>query len=105
MTNQIENLEEVKRAWIAMGKSLGMQMPEYNDVNLDKKKTALERLRNCYKRFFIAAAVFSVTSIFIFARFKDVLNNQNVEYLGFAYSAYFLLHFLWTFGCGMESAL
>ncbi|MDE6715933.1 MAG: hypothetical protein K2J74_05560, partial [Muribaculaceae bacterium] len=97
MTNQTENLEEVKRAWIKMGESLGMQMPEYHDINLDKKKTALDRLRSYYKRFFIMAAIFTVTSLLIFSRFKDILNNQDADYLGFAYSAYFLIVFFMDF--------
>lgn len=97
MTNQTENLEDVKKAWIAMGKSFGMQIPEYDHVSLDNKKTALERLRNSYMRFFIAAAIFTVTSLFVFSRFQDILDNNNVEYLGFAYSAYFFIAFLMDF--------
>lgn len=96
MTNQNENLDEVKKAWIAMGNSLGMRIPEYSIDNLNDKKTALDRLRNSYKRFFIAAAIFTFTSFLIFYRFSKI-DGQDVIYIGIAYSAYFFTVFLMDF--------
>ena len=78
MTPDNNNLENIKRAWKNMGENLGMQMPDDNSHNLQHKKTALDRLRNYYRRFLIFGIMFAMSSFFIFSNLSK--NKQKISF-------------------------
>lgn len=84
------DIEQMRKAWTEMGKALGMQtIPSGYHNNLNKKKTALDRLRDRYNAFWIISLIMAVGSFFIFSRGIFVVNNLNL-WLGISFTVYFL---------------
>lgn len=92
MTHENVNLDELKRAWLAMGETLGMNRPENDPKNLDEMKTALDRLRQKYRVFWITSLGMVFVSFMVFSRGMLIDSEWNV-WLGVAYSVYFLTAF------------
>lgn len=99
------DIEEIRKAWIAMGNSLGMSSPAGgNPEDLNKKKTALDRLRDRYRVFWTVSLVMAFVWFMIFSRGMIVESDLNF-WLGVAYAAYFLICFAmdyWLY-CGIGS--
>lgn len=80
----------MRKAWIAMGKALGEQpSSDNNPDDLNKKKTALDRLRDRYCVFWIASLLLAFGTFMIFSRGQIVDSSLNL-WLGVAYAVYFL---------------
>lgn len=100
MTPDNLNLEELRRAWMVMGESLGMNPPHNDPRDLEHKKTALDRLRMKYRAFWTLSLVMMFVSFMFFSRGSIVENKWNF-YLGLVYAVYFLTifvmdHWLWA---------
>lgn len=88
MNNENFDIEQMRKAWLEMGKVLGT-IPERNPVNLDKKRTTLDKLRERYMTFWIISLVMVFAGFLIFSRGIFVVSGLNL-WLGVAYSVYFL---------------
>ncbi len=101
MTPENVNLDQIRKAWLAMDESLGLKpTPDSNPENLQNKKTALDRLRDKYRVFRTISLLMTFLSFMIFSRAMNIDNPFNL-YLGVAYAVYFLTCFfmdqwLWT---------
>lgn len=88
------DLEQMRKVWMEMGKILGMQpTPDNTPDDLNRKRTALDRLRNRYKRFWILSMGMTFTSFMIFSKGLTIDTRYNL-WLGIAYAVYFLTAFL-----------
>lgn len=97
MSTENINIEQIRRAWIEMGKGLGMQPShEDNPNNFNKNKTALDRLRDKYRVFWSMAIGLMFGSFMIFSKGMIIENNLNL-WLGIAYAVYFLTCFAMDF--------
>lgn len=100
MTPDNIDLDNLKKSWIEMGKSLGAKFDhQYDPDKLSNMKTALDRLRDRYRVFWRAGLIMIFSSFLIFSKHLIVENPLNLH-LGFAYAAYFLMcfimdHWLW----------
>lgn len=84
------DIEQMRKAWLEMGKSLGMQtLPNSEPIDFNKKKTALDRLRDRYNVFWIISLVMTFVGFMIFSRGIFIVSHLNF-WLGIAYAAYFL---------------
>lgn len=88
MTSEHNDLKELRSAWSTMGKSLPEQPADNDTGNLNGRKTALDRLRDRYRRFRLVSALLIFGSFMIFSRGQLFDSNLNL-YLGIAYAAYF----------------
>lgn len=91
MNNENFDIEQMRKAWLEMGKVLGT-IPERNPENLDKKRTALDKLRERYMTFWIISLVMVFAGFLIFSRGIFIVSRMNL-WLGVAYSVYFLTAF------------
>lgn len=90
MSTQNFDIEQMKQAWVEMGKALGMQQAiDNNPKDYDKKKTALDRLRGRYRIFWIFSLIMAFVGFLIFSGGTFVMNRLNL-WLGIAYAIYFL---------------
>lgn len=93
MNTENIDIEQMKRAWLSMGKALGMQpVQDNNPENLNNKKTALDRLRDKYRVFCTISLLMVFVCFMIFSRGLIVSSNLNF-WLGIAYAVYFLTAF------------
>ncbi len=91
MTHEYFQFDELRKTWISMGECLGMPAPDNDPEDLNKKKTALDRLRTSYGRFRTLALLFAVTSLLIFSN-RHLVDTDMGLYLGIAYAVYFLIN-------------
>lgn len=95
------DFEELKKIWLAMGETLGtLPTRENNPTILRTKKTALDRLRNKYRVFWIVSILMIISTFIIFSR-GILVDSEWGGYLGVAYAVYFLTtfvmdHWLWV---------
>ncbi|MCM1110027.1 MAG: hypothetical protein NC336_02330 [Clostridium sp.] len=90
MNTENFDIEQLRKAWIEMGKALGMQAaPDNNPADLDRKRTALDRLRDRYLAFWIISSVMAVAGFLIFSNGLFVASRLNF-WLRMAYAVYFL---------------
>lgn len=100
MNTDNQDITQMRKAWHAMGESLRAQSSPYSDPeDLGNRKTALDRLRDRYRHFWIVALVMSLCSLIVFSRGRLVDECIGL-WLGIVYSAYFLTvffmdHWLW----------
>lgn len=84
------DLEQMRKTWIEMGKVLGIQsIPGSKPQDLDRKKTALDRLRERYQTFWLISLIMTFASFLIFSRGIFTPGSLNL-WLGIAFAAYFL---------------
>lgn len=84
------DLEQMRHAWVEMGKAMGMQsLPASNPESFGKKKTALDRLRDKYLAFWIISSLMAVGGFLLFSRTLVVDSGLGL-WLGVAYAFYFL---------------
>ena len=89
MNTENIDIEQMRKAWLAMGEGLGMKLPtDNNPDNLNKKKTALDRLRDKYRIFFTISLLMIFVSFMVFSR--NPVGSPLKFWLGVAYAAYFL---------------
>lgn len=97
MNSENIDIERMRKAWLAMGESLGMQ-PSPDPDNLNNRKTALDRLRDKYRVFWTVAIVMTFGS---FMMFQGALGESEYSFwLRVAFALYFLTafcmdHWLW----------
>lgn len=90
MNKENIDIEQMRKAWIEMGKVLGMQsMPKSDTKDLDGKKTALDRLREKYQTFWIISLIMAFAGFLLFSRGLFVVSSLNL-WLGIAYAVYFI---------------
>lgn len=93
MNRENIDVEQMRKLWLAMGESLGVQSsPHCNSVNFYKKKTSLDRLRDKYRVFWIVSLLMIFVSFMIYSRGLIVESPLNF-WLGVAYAVYFLTAF------------
>lgn len=69
MNTENIDIEQMRKAWLAMGEGLGMKLPtDNNPDNLNRKKTALDRLRDKYRIFFTISLLMIFVSFMVFSR-------------------------------------
>lgn len=70
MNSKNLDIDQMRRAWIEMGKALGMDTPPSDPDNMNKMKTSLDRLRDRYLRGWgwsiVGAIIFTAFFLFIF---------------------------------------
>ena len=94
------DIEQIRKAWISMGKTLGMHPSPYQTPeDLGNRKTALDRLRDKYRHFWIVALIMTFYSLLMFSCGR-IFEGRGGVWLGIAYAAYFLTvfcmdHWLW----------
>lgn len=88
MNSENFDIEQMRKAWVEMGKALGT-ISNSDTEELDKKKTSLDRLRDRYHAFWIISAFMMVGGFLIFSKGVFVASNLNFL-LGVAYAVYFL---------------
>lgn len=97
MNIENQDIEQMRKAWIEMGKALGMQPAPFNDPGeMGSKKTALDRLRNRYRVFWIASLLLSFGT-FMFFSSRSIMDGRLYLWLGIAYAVYFLTAFCMDF--------
>lgn len=90
MNNEDINIEEMRNAWMEMGKALGLQPnPGNNPKDLDKKRTALDRLRDRYHAFWIISLIMVIPGFTLFSKWMFLSGNLHL-WLGIAFAVYFL---------------
>lgn len=88
-TNDFD-IEQMRQAWVEMGKALGMSsIPGNNPKDFQRKKTTLDHLRERYHIFWIFSLVMAFAGFLIFSSGTFILSNLNL-WLGIAYAVYFL---------------
>lgn len=93
MSSENFDIEQMRKAWVEMGKALGMKpVSDHNPDNLNKKKTALDCLRDRYHVFWIISLLMVGGGFLIFSGGIFVENQLNF-WLGVAYAVYFLTVF------------
>lgn len=94
MTPDNIDLDNLKKSWMEMGRSLGSQFDHgYNPDQLSNMKTTLDRLRDRYRVFWRVGLIMIFTSSFIFS--GDIINENPLNiYLCFVFPIYFLTCFL-----------
>lgn len=93
MNRDSDNLDRLRKAWLAMGKSLDMDLKSVSLKDLTRKKTTLERLRGRYGRFCIVGVIMMVNTLMIFSNSHIFYDADCRLELGVAYSVYFLVAF------------
>lgn len=97
MNTEKPDIEQLRKAWVEMGKALGMQpIPVTDTEHLGKKKTALERLRHKYLTFWIISLLMTFGGFLIFSNGIFVTTNLN-QWLAVAYATYFFTAFCMDF--------
>lgn len=92
MTQENDNLDNIRRAWISMGESLGYNTTDFSTKKFNNMKTTLDRLADKYKMFVIISIVMILTSSFTLSRPEILASPWNI-YLPIAYSIYFFITF------------
>ena len=70
------DIEQMRKAWIEMGKALGMETPQNDSCDMNKMHTDLDRLRTRYMR----GRDFSILAIIIFPIFFFWMPSLGYEY-------------------------
>lgn len=97
MNNESVDMDRMRKAWEEMGKALGKQPIRDNDPrDFNKKKTALDRLREKYCTFWIISLVMTFGGFLIFSGNTLIASPLNF-WLGAAFSVYFLTAFCMDF--------
>lgn len=90
MNTQNFDIEQMREAWVEMGKALGMSsIPDNNPKDFQKKKTSLDHLRERYRNFWIFSLIMAFAGFLIFSTGRFIMSNLNL-WLGIAYAVYFL---------------
>lgn len=93
MNPQNFDIEQMRKAWTEMGKALGMQAAtDNNPENLNRKKTALDRLRDRYRVFWTICLLMAFGSFMVFSG-RMFAGDHIYLWLGTAYAVYFLTAF------------
>lgn len=106
MNTENIDIERMRKAWLAMGEALGMQPSADSDPdNLNKRKTALDRLRHKY-RVFWTVAIFMIFGSFMMFHGSPG-ESQYSSWLRVAFALYFLTvfcmdHWLWRGICTID---
>lgn len=89
------DMEKMRKAWLEMGKALGMQpsSSDNNPKNLNNMRTTLDRLRDKYRMFRTVALLMVFGSFMIFSR-GWIIESRLSFRLGVAYAVYFLTCFV-----------
>lgn len=97
MTPENGNFDQIKKAWLAMGESLGTQpTPDNNPEDLNRKKTALDSLCDKYRRFWSISLLMTFSSFLIFSHKLAVETHLNFL-VGALFAAFFLITFCMDF--------
>lgn len=97
MNSENIDIEQMRKAWVEMGKALGMQSGlDNNPEDFNKKKTALDRLRDRYRLFWTMSLPLAFSTFMIFSRRMIAENHMNF-WLGVACAVYFLTVFCMDF--------
>lgn len=79
MNSEDHDMQNLRRVWIEMGKILGMKTPGDNPDRLNKMKTALDRLRDRYRRGCDWAIVGTIALTVIFLFIPWINDNYRVS--------------------------
>lgn len=91
MNTENNSLDRLRKAWRDTGNAMGSDYPNPDDLN--KKKTALDNLRDRYKSFWVMALALGIGTFMIFSTIID-----NIEFglglpLALSYGLYFMICF------------
>lgn len=90
MNTEELDIQQMRKAWLAMGECLGMKPAAANKPEgFNKKETALDRLRDKYRMFWTVALLMIFVSFITFSKCLIVESPLNF-WLGVAYAVYFL---------------
>lgn len=73
------DIEQMRKIWIEMGRALGMDIPQSGPDNLDDKKTALDRLRDRYRKGCDWSIVGTILFTLLFLFIPWINNNYRVS--------------------------
>lgn len=90
MNTENFDIDEMRKTWMEMGKTLGMQtVADSNPKDLDRKKTALDRLRERYLTFSAISFVMMFATFMVFSR--GIFEVSHLRFwLGVSFAVYFL---------------
>lgn len=93
MNTENFEIQQLKKTWTKIGEGLRAPISSGgNSEDFNKKKTALERLRNKYRLFWTVALIMVFWAYIMFAKVVDLESPFNVC-LGLSFAAYFLIVF------------
>ena len=100
MSTENFDIEQIRRAWVAMGECIGMHpASDSNPKDLNLKLTALDRLRRKYREFWVVSLIMAFCFYMLFQSAFFIESHLNFR-LGVAYAVYFLTCFamdLWLY--------
>lgn len=91
-----DNLDNLRKAWKETGEALPSEGNNHESQNLNKKKTALDNLRDRYRSFWIMSLCFAFGTFMIFWNNEEII-GFNMKPLALSYMAYFLICFGFDF--------
>ena len=96
MNTENNDLDNLRKAWKETGKTLHTDGYVPESHNLDKKKTALDNLRDSYRSFWIMTLCLTFSIFMIFWGKVEIIGTS-MKPLALSYLTYFLICFCFDF--------
>lgn len=99
MNSNYVDIEQMRKAWVEMGKALGMETPPADPDNMNKKSTDLDKLRTRYKKGWTWSIIGGIVFTILFLGAPTLSHKYGISlaitYAVLMFSNAYVLYWLW----------